>query len=544
MTQETQIPELPSGGNGKEPAPDLTLRTIGDFRIIRKLGQGGFGEVYLAEQVSLKRPVALKILRPEVSADEGARSRFETEATAAAKAVHANIVQVYTFGVVDGMACIAMEYVEGRNLREYLARKGPPELLVALSIMRQVAMALQRAGELGIIHRDIKPENILLTRKVEVKVADFGLARYAQGVGPALNVTASGVSMGTPLYMSPEQVEGKAVDPRTDIYSFGVTCYHMLAGVPPYQGDSPFEVALQHVRGTPRPLAEVRPDLPEALCTVVHKMMARDPGARYQTGRELLRDILRVRESVSGPSGTFTTPVTISVEPVPTVAPILPPPEPQPVRSGQWRRSLLMALMLLCLPLAASGGALYAWAKRSQPLPPLVPAVTAADTVSQPSRCDEPRKVANVDEYLSGDKNTNHIVGVGLCCDLALIYLESHRLEEAQQLFTRMMKKGRPYEPVGHLGLAIVAALRDDPELSRLQFFRAFPLAPVGKGSKSKGPERPTPERTIPGPINQLLSNAKWRFWVTRALYYNAKNGVKDEQVPAPLRPYLPGRKS
>src|SRR6476646_9255563 len=154
------------------------------------------------------------------------------------------------------MHFMALEYVEGRNLREYLERKGPPELLVSLSIMRQVASALQRAGELGIIHRDIKPENILLTRKGEVKVADFGLARCLTGDGPVLNLTQSGVTMGTPLYMSPEQVEGKPVDGRSDIYSFGVTCYHMLAGHPPFEGESPFEVALKHVRAEPTPLAE------------------------------------------------------------------------------------------------------------------------------------------------------------------------------------------------------------------------------------------------------------------------------------------------
>src|SRR5262249_5185203 len=149
--------------------------------------------------------------------------------------------------------------------------------------------------------------------KGEVKVADFGLSRCLIGDGPALNLTQTGVTMGTPLYMSPEQVEGKPVDCRTDIYSFGVTCYHMLAGHPPFQGDLPFEIALQHVRGDPRPLAEVRPDLPAALCTMVHKMMARDPAQRYQMGRELLKDIARLREGLSGQTAAVG-PVTQSVE--------------------------------------------------------------------------------------------------------------------------------------------------------------------------------------------------------------------------------------
>ena len=134
------------------------------------------------------------------------------------------------------MPFIALEYVEGRNLKEFVSKKGPPELLLALSIMRQTAAALQRASEAGIVHRDIKPENILLTRKGEVKVADFGLSRCLDADRPALNLTQSGVTMGTPLYMSPEQVEGKPLDARTDIYSLGVTSYYMLAGHPPFDG--------------------------------------------------------------------------------------------------------------------------------------------------------------------------------------------------------------------------------------------------------------------------------------------------------------------
>src|SRR5262245_61452496 len=159
------------------PEADLTGRTLGDFHILRRLGQGGMGQVYLAEQISLKRKVALKLLRADLAARPVALQRFKAEAEAVARATHANIVQVYAIGESDGLHYMALEYVEGKNLREYLEKKGAPEVLVALSLMRQVASALQRAAELGIIHRDIKPENILLTRKGEVKVADFGLSR-------------------------------------------------------------------------------------------------------------------------------------------------------------------------------------------------------------------------------------------------------------------------------------------------------------------------------------------------------------------------------
>ena len=222
---------------------DLTGQTLGDFKIIRRLGQGGMGQVYLAEQISLKRNVALKILKPELAGNDISLERFKREAQHVARASHANIVQVYAIDQWEGLHYMALEYVEGLNLREYLLKKGPPQVSLALSIMRQVASALAEANEHGIVHRDIKPENILLTRKGQVKVADFGLARcFAQDQQP-LNLTQSGVTMGTPLYMSPEQVQGHTLDARTDIYSFGVTCYHMLAGEPPFKGETPFEVA-------------------------------------------------------------------------------------------------------------------------------------------------------------------------------------------------------------------------------------------------------------------------------------------------------------
>src|SRR5260370_13474307 len=178
MDNQTQT--SPASGTPAANMMDLTGQTLGDFQILRKIGQGGMGQVYLAEQISLKRKVALKLLRPELAANDTALSRVKREAESVARATHANIVQVYFIGEHKGHHFMALEYVEGRNLRDYLARKGPPELLLGLSIMRQIAAALQRASELGIIHRDIKPENILLTRKAEVKVPDFGLSRVLE----------------------------------------------------------------------------------------------------------------------------------------------------------------------------------------------------------------------------------------------------------------------------------------------------------------------------------------------------------------------------
>ncbi len=253
-------------------------------------------EVYLAEQCRLKRWVAVKILRPEFADDKTYLKRFEREAQAAASLVHANIVQIHEVGHVDGLHYIVQEYVQGQNLRDWLARNGPPLLPQALSIMRQITAALGKAAEQGVIHRDIKPENIMITAAGEVKVTDFGLARVVrEGDAKETSLTQIGITMGTPLYMSPEQVEGRPLDHRSDLYSFGILCYHMLTGKPPFVGDTALAVAVQHVKKPPRALEEQRPDLPPALCRVVHQMLAKDPEQRWQSCGELLRELYRIQ---------------------------------------------------------------------------------------------------------------------------------------------------------------------------------------------------------------------------------------------------------
>lgn len=281
-------PPLPPEGT---PELDLTGRRIGDYQLLRRLGRGGMADVYLAEQLSLRRQVALKVLKPHLARDEAYIRRFQNEAQAAAKLVHANIVQIYEVGQSDGVYYISQEYVPGQNLKQLLARLGHGvDAVQAVNIMRQVAAALHKAAEQNIIHRDIKPENIMITPAGEVKVADFGLARVGRD-GEALNLTQVGITMGTPLYMSPEQVEGRPVDPRSDLYSFGVTCYHMLAGRPPFDGPTPLNVAIQHLKSEPPRLETLCPHLPEGLCRIVHKLLAKKPEDRYQRAIDLLKDL-------------------------------------------------------------------------------------------------------------------------------------------------------------------------------------------------------------------------------------------------------------
>ncbi len=275
-----------------KPEPDLSGRKLGDYQVLRRLGRGAMAEVYLAEQVSLGRQVALKVLKRELANDETYVKRFQNEARAAASLVHANIVQIFEVGCLEGFYYIAQEYVAGQNLGDLLMRRGSVELPLALLILRQTAAALHKAAERGIVHRDIKPENILLTREGEVKVADFGLARIVpNNQTQALALTQIGITMGTPLYMSPEQVEGRPLDSRSDLYSLGITLYHLLTGQPPFRGDNALTVAVQHLKTAPERLEHLRPDLPPGLCRIMHRLLAKKPEERFQTPRALLLEV-------------------------------------------------------------------------------------------------------------------------------------------------------------------------------------------------------------------------------------------------------------
>lgn len=283
------------------PDTDLSGRCLGNYQLLRRLGRGAMAEVYLAEQISLKRQVAFKVLRSNLATDVQYVHRFHREAQAAASLVHANIVQIYEVGEIDGIHFIAQEYVQGSNLAEFLARRGSPSLAQALGIMLQTAAALQKAAEQHIVHRDIKPENVLLTESLDVKVADFGLARVISDEH-STTLTQVGFTMGTPLYMSPEQVEGRPLDGRSDIYGLGVTCYHMLAGQPPFRGETALSVAVQHLREQPPHLENARPDLPPALCRVIHRMLAKAPTDRYPGALELMQDLRAIASTTLGAS--------------------------------------------------------------------------------------------------------------------------------------------------------------------------------------------------------------------------------------------------
>ena len=278
-----------TASNSADSAPNgLINRTLGDFRLIRLLGTGGMAEVYLAEQVSLKRPVAVKILTGDYlnGKNDTLLKRFEQEARAAGGLSDPNIVQVYMIGSDGDLHYIVQEYVQGQNLSQWFKRNGPPDFAKGLKWMKQVAAALKTAAESGVVHRDIKPENIMLTRAEDAKVTDFGLAQLNEPT-QKMNLTQAGTTMGTPWYMSPEQIQGEPLDFRTDQYAFGVTCYHMFAGEPPFPGKNSVSVAVQHLKDEPAPLGKHRRDLPSAMCRVIHRMMAKKPEDRFASPEDL-----------------------------------------------------------------------------------------------------------------------------------------------------------------------------------------------------------------------------------------------------------------
>ena len=293
---EGQPNEDPHENDAELDAPTLALNTtligskLAGYRVLRRLGRGGMADVYSARDLELDRDVAVKVLRRDLARDRDYITRFRREAKAAAKLNHGNIVQIYEVGEDGERYYIAQELIDGVNLRQWLDRDGALEAEQAIVVLYGVASALDAAATEGITHRDIKPENLMWSKSGAVKVADFGLARLGNDGDSRAGLTQAGLTLGTPRYMSPEQVQGHKVDPRSDLYSLGVTMYHLLAGRPPFEADDPLALAFSHVNETPEPLDRARgkKDLPEWLVAIIAKLMRKDPKDRFQSPGDLL----------------------------------------------------------------------------------------------------------------------------------------------------------------------------------------------------------------------------------------------------------------
>jgi len=265
--------------------------TISHYQILRKLGEGGMGEVYLAEDTRLHRKVALKFLPPKYTADPDFKARFEREAQAAAGFNHPNIVTIYEIGEYQGRSYIAMEHVEGESMRELIGREKPP-LPRVIEMVLQVCAGLSQAHQSGIVHRDLKPANILLNAEGQVKIVDFGLAKL-QGVS---KLTRTGTVMGTVPYMSPEQVRGHELDPRSDIFSLGIVLYELLTGELPFGADSQLGVMNAIASLEPRPLADYQLDIPPGLQNILDQALRKDLAKRYQRIEDLAAALKNLAE--------------------------------------------------------------------------------------------------------------------------------------------------------------------------------------------------------------------------------------------------------
>jgi eukaryotic-like serine/threonine-protein kinase len=284
----------------------------GRYRIQRKLGAGGMADVYLAEDQELGRRVAIKILNGRHANDAQFIERFRREAKNAAALNHPNIVSIYDRGEAEDTYYIAMEYLDGRTLKELIVGHGAAPVRVAIEYARQILSALRFAHRHGIVHRDIKPHNVLVDAEGRVKVTDFGIARAGTS-----QMTETGSIVGTAQYLSPEQAKGGEVDQRSDLYSLGVVLYELLTGKTPFEGDTPVEIAMKHLSATPKPPSELRKDIPPELDMIVLRALAKDPDARYQSADEMEGDLDRVARGLPIAASTVDTATQVMRRPTP-----------------------------------------------------------------------------------------------------------------------------------------------------------------------------------------------------------------------------------
>jgi serine/threonine-protein kinase len=295
-TQIVPLEEAPVTETLETPKEELTTGSTfaGRYQIIEELGKGGMGKVYKAHDTEIKEKVALKLLKPEIAADEKTIERFRNEIRLARKIVHKNVGRMYDLSKADGTYFITMEYVEGQDLRGLIRQSRQLTVGTTINIAKQVSEGLAEAHKLGVVHRDLKPSNIMIDKEGNVRIMDFGIARSLTAKG----ITGAGVMIGTPEYMSPEQAEVKEVDQRSDIYSLGVILYEMVTGRVPFEGETPLGIAMKHKSETPKDPRELNAQLPEDLNRVIMRCLEKDKEKRYQSAGEVRSELENIEKGI------------------------------------------------------------------------------------------------------------------------------------------------------------------------------------------------------------------------------------------------------
>jgi serine/threonine protein kinase len=358
------------------PTQDLVGQVLADrYHIMKKLGQGGMGQVYLAEHVKMGRRSAIKVMNPSMVHDPEAVARFNREAANASRISDSHVCAIYDFGETpDGLIYLAMEFVEGEPLTELLAREGALPVARAADICIQVAAALQAAHDLGIVHRDLKPDNIMLARDRDgadaVKVVDFGLAKAVTGEADSQKVTRTGLVVGTPEFLSPEQLSGDKLDGRSDVYSLGLVLFNMLTGTLPFPADSVQEAMIKRLTDEPAELIEVRPDLhfPAGLQEILDTALARNRVDRYQSATKFAHDLAAV-VGLSRSDGGAALPSTLADADDATVL-------IEPVRRRKRSRIPILVGAIVALGAAGAAVTIGRTGKHTSTIPP-------ADTAQQ-----------------------------------------------------------------------------------------------------------------------------------------------------------------
>lgn len=278
------------------PKKELTRGTTfaGRYELIEELGKGGMGRVYKVFDKKIKEEVALKLLKPEISGDEKTIERFTNELKFSRKIVHKNVCRMYDLNEEEGTYYIIMEYVPGEDLNGFIKRAAPLSIGKSISIAKQICKGLSEAHSAGVVHRDLKPGNIMIDKDGNARIMDFGIARSLRAEG----ITGEGLIIGTPQYMSPEQVEGKKADQRSDIYSLGIILYEMMTGRVPFEGDTPLSIALKHKTEIPKNPREINEQVPEELSHVILKCMEKDKEKRYRKVEGLLSELSDIEEGI------------------------------------------------------------------------------------------------------------------------------------------------------------------------------------------------------------------------------------------------------